>query len=905
MIPQDIIQETKKQHNLVDYVQGRGLQLKKSGHAGGRTGGEYSGLCPFHDDHNPSFFVNPSTNLWYCFACDMGGDVIKFVELYDKVSFNKAIEILGGAGSPTGDLINGTAESVHGGALSRPVLLKKVFDFYCRTFTEDKRGPEYLKSRNLTDLQLFKSFRFGFSNGTLLKTLTPDQKKQLKEIGILTKNNSEFFHNCVIFPLVDPQGNLINLYGRHISKDLPREIQNKNSSEKVSKTVISRGKHFYLPGELKGLFYPPKETDSIIITEGIIDALTLHQAGYHNVLPIFGVNGFTQDHLSFIQQQRINKITLCLDADESGRNAEPKLKEKLEALGVTVSAIHLPDGLDINEFFQSHSKADFEQLLTPQKQENPEKGKPAEQLTPVGAQVIDGGYIFSFDQRKYRTLGMNLHGLDRLKVNLKISKNGSFHIDTLDLYSSRARANFIESSSKLLNVDEPVVTQEINQLIELLEDKRLEIITGNQEEKPLEMTEAERKEALRFLKNPDLLNEIQSDFDKCGYIGEETARLFGYLSSVSRFLKSPLGLLIVSRSAAGKSFLQDAVCRFVPPEDLQKYTRITGQSLFYKEQDALKNKVLAIAEEKGAEDAIYSIRTLQSDQYLTVAVTITDPNSGQKRTEEYQVEGPVVIIITTTNPEALDFETRNRFVILTIDESREQTRKILQRQREADSLEGLIQQNEEERIYKKHHNAQRLLRPLEVVNPFHNDLTYPDNQLLMRREQKKYLTLIKTIAFLRQYQRKIKTINNNGSKTRQAGAAGLIEYVEVTLDDIELANKLACDILGRSLDELSPHTRGLLKEIKRMVDNFKGKRSEIRFTRKQICDATGWSYWQIRPHLEQLTEMEYLHLHSGKQGQRHSYELLWDGQGESGEKFMTGLIDVKTLRKSAKTLQRK
>ena len=342
------------------------------------------------------------------------------------------------------------------------------------------------------------------------------------------------------------------------------------------------------------------------------------------------------------------------------------------------------------------------------------------------------------------------------------------------------------------------------------------------------------------------------------------------------------------------------------PEDLQRYTRITGQSLFYKEKDALKNKVLAIAEEKGAEDAIYSIRTLQSDQYLTVAVTITDPNSGQKRTEEYQVEGPVVIIITTTNPEALDFETRNRFVILTIDESREQTRKILQRQREADSLEGLVQQKEEDHIYRKHHNAQRLLRPVQVVNPFHNDLTYPDNQLLMRREQIKYLTLIKTIAFLRQYQRKIKTVSSNGSQ---------IEYVEVSLDDVELANKLACDILGRSLDELSPHTRGLLKEIKAMVDNFKGKPSEIRFTRKQICDATGWSYWQIRPHLEQLVEMEYLHLHSGKQGQRHTYELLWDGAGEDGDKFLIGLIDVKklnpdkgrdtTLRKSAKTLRSK
>jgi hypothetical protein len=311
--------------------------------------------------------------------------------------------------------------------------------------------------------------------------------------------------------------------------------------------------------------------------------------------------------------------------------------------------------------------------------------------------------------------------------------------------------------------------------------------------------------------------------------------------------------------------------------------------------------VLAIAEEKGAEDAIYSIRTLQSDQYLTVAVTVTDPKSGHKKTEEYRIEGPIVIMITTTNPEALDFETRNRFVILTIDESREQTRKILKKQREEDGLEGLIRQSKEDSIYNKHHNAQRLLRPLQVVNPYFNDLTYPDNQLLMRREQKKYLTLIKSIAFLHQYQREIKTIKDADGRE--------IKYIEVTLQDIDIANRLACSVLGKSLDELSPPTRTLLVEIKKMIDDLCRRehkpQHEIRFSRRQVCDYTGWGYWQVRPHLDQLLLLEYLLLHIGKQGQKHSYELLWDGKGSAGEKFLAGLIDTKTLQKTEKTLQGK
>ena len=206
MIPQNTIQAIKNQTDLVKYLQSRGLQLKKSGR-------EYVGLCPFHDDHNPSFSVNPSVNLWHCFACDIGGDVIKFVELYDKVSFNEAIEILGGkAYPPAGGQADKADPDVHGGASGRPALLKMAFDFYCRTFSEDRCGPEYLQSRNLADPQLFKSFSFGFANGSLIKTLSSDLKAQLKETGILNKSpkgqaGCEFFKDCVIFPLTDYRGN--------------------------------------------------------------------------------------------------------------------------------------------------------------------------------------------------------------------------------------------------------------------------------------------------------------------------------------------------------------------------------------------------------------------------------------------------------------------------------------------------------------------------------------------------------------------------------------------------------------------------------------------------------------------------------------------------------------------------
>jgi hypothetical protein len=512
---------------------------------------------------------------------------------------------------------------------------------------------------------------------------------------------------------------------------------------------------------------------------------------------------------------------------------------------------------------------------------------------------IDNGYLFTFPDRTYRALEMNLQGLSRLKINLKVtqkkpapSEAEAFHIDTLDLYLDRARERFVQVAAERLNAEQDVLMQEMYTLVEKLDKRRIELLeTKAPSADAPAMTKEEQEEALAFLRSPDLIERIQKDFDACGFIGEQIPRLFGYIATISRFLEKPLGLLIVSRSAAGKSQLQDVITNFVPLEQLKKYTRATGQSFFYQETESLQYKVIALAEEEGARDALYSIRTLQSDQYLTVAVTITDQKSGNKSTKEFLVKGPVVIMITTTNPEALDFETRNRFVILTIDESREQTRRILEKQREQESLEGLIQTSSEEMILRKHHNAQRLLRRLKVVNPYAGELTYPDDKLLMRREQKKYLTLIKTIAFLHQYERDVKKVKGPGGK--------LMEYIEVIPEDIALANKLAAEVLGRSLDELSPHTRNLLREIKSMVDaraaKEKKKPEEMLFSRRDIREYAGWSYWQVYDHIKPLLDMEYLVLHSENRN-RPMYRLLWKGEGTDGQRFLMGLINPESLK---------
>ena len=252
-------------------------------------------------------------------------------------------------------------------------------------------------------------------------------------------------------------------------------------------------------------------------------------------------------------------------------------------------------------------------------------------------------------------------------------------------------------------------------------------------------------------------------------------------------------------------------------------------------------------------------------------------------TQEYHVEGPVMIFLTTTAID-LDEELQNRCLTLAVDESAEQTGRIHRLQRERRTLAGLIAREERKDVLKKLRNAQRLLQPVDVLNPLRAQPDVRHGRTRNRRDHEKYLTLIDAIALLHQHQRETRTL------------PGGQRFIEVTLDDIALANQLAPEVLGRSLDELPPQTRRLLGYIRELVKKKReAQRPPPPLAAGNCGTHCGWSLTQVRVHLERLVELECLAIRHGRLGSPFVYEMLLDTDTPEAVAHV-GLIDVAKLR---------
>lgn len=494
--------------------------------------------------------------------------------------------------------------------------------------------------------------------------------------------------------------------------------------------------------------------------------------------------------------------------------------------------------------------------------------------------TVDNDQVtLQLQDRLYRVRGLGRNTtFERLKVNLFVRSSSDVHVDVLDLYSARQRQAFIKAASMEMDVDPETVKEDLGKLLvhlEEIQEERIAEALKPKDEVP-KMSPSEEDAALDLLRDPNLLDRVVEDFERCGLVGEKTNKLAAFVAATSRLLHDPLAVVVQSSSSAGKSTLMDAVLSFIPPEQRLRYSAMSGQAVYYLGNVDLRHKILALVEEEGARRASYALKLLQSEKELVMAVPSKD-GQGRTATSEYRVEGPVMLFLTTTAID-VDAELMNRCLVLSVSEDPEQTKAIQKLQRKRETLEGLRLDVEREQIKVLHRNAQRLLRPIRVVNPYAESLSFTSDRTRTRRDHAKYLALIRAIALVHQHQRKLKTTKIGPDE---------IEYIEVEPQDVERANALMSDLIGAALDDLAPQTRCLLLGIdglvKAQAEERDIRRSRVRLTRREIREATKMTYDQLRLHLKRLVELEYLVVERGAPGRPHSYRLVAEAGIDAGD----------------------
>lgn len=488
--------------------------------------------CPFHEDDKPSCRIYPDTHTFHCFGCNATGDQIEFIEKYEKCSKHEAIL--------KAQQFCGIPEPIAHRSFSKGVnknkpnteILTEAFKHFARSLNaKPRKAIEYLQSRKLD----YKALSIGYDAGTLHKPkeITNKQKQEYLQAGLLKpdkfgRENSYYtrFTGCIVFPLLNKNGNIGSLYGRHTEKG-----------------------HHYLEGEHNGLYpgYPKENTTRLILTEAIIDAATLLQipeiAKGFSILALYGTNGFTSEHRQTIAKlSELKEIILFFDGDEAGTDATKAIATELKQINeaLQISVVETPEGEDVNSLSIGHESEIFTHLLKNRKpfsfSTEPLSNKKEKPFTPP----ITYGLKVTPDYMSYETGqltitlwgGIEIHTVNRLRATLHIqlkandpdSYRGSFR-DTADLYSHSQTDRLIKQASEKLEISTSITNEAIAGLT-----KELEHYRQHKREKKRQSEENKEKQSVDRFSREQM--QKASDFMRGSELTRQTHKLFNNLGMI-------------------------------------------------------------------------------------------------------------------------------------------------------------------------------------------------------------------------------------------------------------------------------------------------------------------------------------------------------------------------------------
>jgi 5S rRNA maturation endonuclease (ribonuclease M5) len=752
--------------------------------------------------------VYQETNTVHCFSsnCKLHGkaiDVIDFILHQEGITKHEAI--------------NKAKELAGYQEPAQP--FEKLFKVFQTTLKKNEKAQAYLKERNIEKAEA------GFNSGTW---------ENLKQ--------------CVIFPLRDKKEKIVSLYGRSIH----------NNTE---------AKHFYTRNR-KGLYpsWPKSDTKQLIVTEAIIDAATLTQHTSFTVLACYGTNGFTAEHEQAIKElKQLEEIIIFFDGDEAGREGSKRVAEKVNAIFKgKLSTVNTPEGEDINSLSISHEKEIFTHLLSTRKffSSNEEK-KP--QPKPSNPQFDSSNPL----KLIYRTLSANYyvkgglrHEADSMRVSLDIEhpQNNRKSRSKVDLYEDKQVERIAREAAEKLQLRSDLIQLDLEQFTELLEQYR------EKQNAPKEIAQTETnitlqygKQAIDFLTKPSLIKRWNELIGKAGVVGEDNSRIFLMAISVTHKMREPLHALIQGSSGSGKTHLMAKVYNFIPLADKKNFTRVTEGSLYNYGIYDLQNKLICIEDLDGMkEEAQFAFRELQS-KGMIISSTSTKDDNGNISAQEKTVYGPIASMSCTTKGEIYE-DNMSRCFIIAVDESHEQSKKVIQYQNQKAS--GQIDEQKEKQCTEFIQTLVNLLKSYDVVNPYADKVHLPEEAHKIRRLNGLYQAFVKAITLMHQYQRKK---DNRGR---------LISEKE----DLQIAAEILFESILLKVDELDGSLRQFYERLKLYIKTKgNGHHESYEFGQREVRQALHVSKSQLQRYLHDLEQLEYIRQSGGYSNKGFNYKVLyWD-----------------------------
>jgi hypothetical protein len=456
--------------------------------------------------------------------------------------------------------------------------------------------------------------------------------------------------------------------------------------------------------------------------------------------------------------------------------------------------------------------------------------------------------------------GLKTNKLESLRITLSIQKPKQYDIvrQSIDLYNDNQIEKLVRKVAERLEIGTSVARRTLQELTKELENYRFLLVEKEQEAyRPFykELSASEEKEAVKYLKQKDLLKRTNEDIGKSGVIGEEINRLLMYLIFTSRKTNNPLHCISLGSSGTGKTHLQSKVSELIPEEDKIEITVLSANAFYYFNRTELQHKLILIEDLDGAESVLYPLRELQTKKRITKTVVHKDAK-GETKTIHLTVEGPVSVAGCTTQ-ESIYEDNSNRSFLLYIDESQEQDQRIMNYQRLISA--GKIDTDAEQAMRELLKNVQRILKPIRVINPFAEYLELPPSVFKPRRTNSHYLQFIEAITFYKQYQREQQVNKETGEI-----------YIETTIEDIQDANELIIEVLLRKSDTLTGACRNHLENLK----SYLKKNNQTTFTNSEIRRNLRIKESTLRWYHKQLLAENYIQRIKKAKTKSYCFEIV-------------------------------